>query len=154
MGCLLRLEVDRVDAKLDQILAMAVGPLRMILAALLLENDDLLAAILAEDRGADRRAGDERSADLRLVSAHHQHFAERDLVLVSAAESVTLDRDDIALGDAILLSTGTNDGVHNCLREVGTVVVAQSRMSNNASWCGGIPGKTKGAGGEPAPTCC
>jgi len=126
------LEVDRVYAKLDQILAMAVGPLRVILAALLLENNDLLAATLAEDRGPDRRAGDERSADLRLIAAHHQHFAERDLVLVGAAEGVTLDRDDIALGDAILLSTGTNDGVHNCLREVGTVVVAQSRMSNNA----------------------
>ena len=106
------LEIDAVDAKLDEILTMSVLPLRVVLAALLLENNDLLAAILAEDRGPDRRAGDKRSADLRLISANHQHFAERDFVLVGRAEDVAFDAKELAFGDAVLLSTGTDDGVH------------------------------------------
>src|SRR3954452_12518977 len=75
-GCLL--EIDAVDAKLDQILTMPVLALRVVLAALLLENDDLLAAGLANDGGADRCAADHRNADLRFVAADHQHFVEGD----------------------------------------------------------------------------
>ena len=56
--------------------------------------------------------GDGRSADFRLIAADHQHFAERDFVLVGTAEDVALDAQKLAFGNAILLSTGTDDGVH------------------------------------------
>ena len=68
---------------------------------------------LADDGGDDRCAADHRDADLRLIAADHQHFAERDLFLVSVAEHVALDEERLALRDAILLSTGTDDGVHD-----------------------------------------
>src|SRR3954454_3215136 len=106
------LEIDAVDTKLDEILTMSVLALRVVLAALLLENDDALAAGLADDGGVDGRAADHRDADLRLVAADHQHFIEGDLFLVSIAEHVALDEESLALRDPILLSTGTDDGVH------------------------------------------
>src|ERR1700756_2484724 len=106
------LEVDAVDAKLDEILAMPVLPLRVILAALLLEDDDLFAARLADDRGDHGGAADDRAADLRLIAADHQHFVERDFFLVSVAEHVALDEKSLPLRNPILLSTGTDDGVH------------------------------------------
>src|SRR5215213_6159588 len=110
MGFLLRgcdaLNVDAVDADLDHVLAMAVGPLRVVLAALLLEDHDLLTAGLAENRRHHRGALDDRVADLRLVAADHQHFVERDFVLIGIAEHVTLDLQTIACGYSILLSTG------------------------------------------------
>src|SRR5215212_1693119 len=95
---------------------MAVGPLRVVLTTLLLEDDDLLAAGLANDGREDRSTLDGGAANLRLVAADHQNFAESDFVLIRAAEHVTLDLKAVALSHAILLPTGTNDGVHNVLR--------------------------------------
>src|SRR5687767_2749548 len=100
---------------------MSVLPLRVILAALLLEDDDLFAAGLADDRGHDRSTLNGGAADLRLVAADHQHITERDLlVFADPAEHVTLDLQAIALGHSILLSTGLDDGVHNVLQQIGT----------------------------------
>src|SRR3954453_19492995 len=106
------LEIDAVDPKLDEILTMPVLALRVVLAALLLEDDDALSAGLADDGGADRCAADPRPANLRLGAPDHQHFIEGDLFLVSIAEHVALDEESLALRDSILLSTGTDDGVH------------------------------------------
>ena len=44
---------DLLDAELDQILTVAVLPFRVILTTLLLENNDLAATRLADDRGRD-----------------------------------------------------------------------------------------------------
>src|SRR6476620_5105667 len=96
MGLSSWLELDRLDAKLDQVLTVTVLPLRVVLAALLLENDDLLAARLAEDSRHHRCASDSRSADFRRVSADHQHFAECDFVFVCAAEDIALDAQKLA----------------------------------------------------------
>src|SRR5512140_836470 len=122
------LDVDAVDSDLDEILAVAAHPLRVVLAALLLEYDDLFAAILAVDRAGHRVAGDQRETDLRLVAADHQHLAERDLRIFGARQSITLDSHDVTLGDAILLSTGLDDGVHNDLREM------EPRFLTHGSW--------------------
>src|SRR6185369_5851568 len=127
------LDGDAVDADLDGILTMTVGPLGVVLGSLLLENDDLLAAGLAENRGDDRRAGHRRRSDLRLVAADHEHFTERDLVLIRRTEHVALDAHRLTLSDSILLPTGTNDGVHNDLREIGPRVVAQCPWAVNAT---------------------
>jgi hypothetical protein len=40
---------------------------------------------------------------------------ERDFVLCGAAEDITLDLKAIAFGNAVLLSTGSDDGVHGRL---------------------------------------
>jgi hypothetical protein len=113
------LDVDGVDAKLDEVLTMTVLPLRVVLAALLLENDDLLAAGLAENRSQYRSAGDRGSADpRRRIAADHQHFAERDFVLIGRAEDVAFDAKELAFGNAVLLSSGTDDGVHENLRKM------------------------------------
>src|SRR4051812_22362810 len=96
---------DLLDAKLDQILAMAVLPLRMVLAALLLENNDLAAARLAHDRGRDGGAAHGGSTDRGLVAADHQHFPERDLVVLDVGQDVALDHDGLPFSNAVLLST-------------------------------------------------
>src|SRR6266498_1767084 len=115
---------DLLDAELDQILTVAVLPLRMILATLLLENNDLAAARLAHDRGRDGGAAHGGRADHRLVAADHQHLAERDLVVLDAAEDVALHEDGLPFSDAVLLSTGTNNGEHETSRR----------------WCGWLGG--------------
>src|SRR5262245_42051535 len=92
---------------------MAALPLRMILTVLLPENNDLAAARFPDDGRNPAGAVDRRTADLRLVAADHQHFGERDFVLVGAPEDVALDDQTIAFGDAVLLSTGANDSEHS-----------------------------------------
>src|SRR5882672_11917416 len=91
---------------------MAELPFRMILASLFPENNDLFAARFPQDRRHDRRPADRGRANFRFVAADHQHFAERDLALVGVAEDVALDVEAFPLLDAVLLSTGTNDGEH------------------------------------------
>src|SRR6266542_4029879 len=107
------LPLDRVDAKLDHSLPVAVLPFRVVLAVLLLEYNDLVAARFPKNCRRDRRAADCRRSDFRLIAADHQHFIERDFVLVGAADHVTLDEEAFSLRDAILLSTRTNDGEHD-----------------------------------------
>src|SRR5437660_6813050 len=102
--------MDLLDAQLDQILTVAVLPLRVVLATFLLENNDFAAAGLAHDGGRDRGAAHGGRADLRLVAADHQHVGERDFVVVDVAEDVALHEDALPFSDAILLSTGANNG--------------------------------------------
>src|SRR5271168_2857027 len=66
MGMLLPAR-DRRDADLGERLAVAALPVR-VLAALLLEGDDLLALALLDDLGRDRSAFDERRAMLGRVT--------------------------------------------------------------------------------------
>src|SRR3954454_10321377 len=128
------LEIDAVDTKLDEILTMSVLALRVVLAALLLEDDDALAAGLADDGGVDGRAVDHRDADLRLIAADHQHFVEGDLFLVSIAEHVALDEESLALRDPILLSTGTDDGVHEMTSRKKTTLSSTRRPCGQTAW--------------------
>src|SRR5438093_2040304 len=100
---------------------MAAFPLRMILALLLPENNDLAAARFPDDRRHHTGAIDRRNADLRLVATDHEHFIERDFVLLGVAEDVALDDENVAFFHAILLSTGANDG-------------EQSRTSEKTVW--------------------
>src|SRR5690242_20340041 len=109
--------MDLLDAELDQILTVAVLPLRVVLATLLLENNDLVAAGLAHDGGRDGGAAHGGRADERLVAADHEHLAERDLVVVHVAEDVALHEDALPFSDAVLLSTGTNNGEQRNLRK-------------------------------------
>src|SRR5262245_36903982 len=85
------LDVDAVDADRNHVLAVSVLPLGVVLPALLLEDDDLVSASLAEDRRHDRSARDRRIAGFRLIAAEHQHVTERDFALLGIAENVALD---------------------------------------------------------------
>ena len=68
---------DLCDADHGEFLPVTVLATR-ILPAALLENDDLAAALLPDDLAEHRSAGDERSTDLRLIAAEHQHVGKRD----------------------------------------------------------------------------
>src|SRR5207253_3277333 len=107
-----------IDANFDHLLTVAVFPLRVILAVFLSEHHDFAAARFAHDCRHHARSAYGRRADLRLIAADHQHVVERDLVLVGVAEDVALDEEALAFRDAILLSTGSNDGKHKILQKM------------------------------------
>src|SRR3569832_791431 len=102
--------VDRGDLQRGERLAMT-GLAAVRLAALVLEDGDLLAAALLDDLGIDRDPGDPRLSDAHVATVVGEQLrVEREL-----RARVTLELFDpqcLALLDAILLSTSLNDGVH------------------------------------------
>jgi hypothetical protein len=76
-----------------------------------LERDDLVAALAADDLGLDGRLRDDGSADRRLIAiGDEQDSIERDVVA-----GLGLEQFDFELGadlDAVLLSAGLDDCVH------------------------------------------
>src|ERR1700761_341800 len=85
--------------------ALAVG----VLAALLLEGDDLLALAVADDLALDRGAGNQRRADLGAVAAQHQDL---EVQLGADVARQAFDLQDRVLGHFILFSAGADDRVH------------------------------------------
>jgi hypothetical protein len=82
-----------------------------ILAAALLEGDDLLAAGLRHHGPGHRDPGHDRGADLdAIVVREHQHLVERDGFARLACELG--DRDGVLGGDAILLAAGLDHCEH------------------------------------------
>src|SRR5712691_409622 len=81
-----------------------------ILAASLLEGDDLRPAPLLQDLGGDRGAGNRRRAERDVVAAHHQDFAELDDLAGVGLDLVDLD--DVLGGNAVLLAAGSDDCEH------------------------------------------
>src|SRR5579863_8944580 len=92
---------------------LAVARLAAIaLAALVLEDDDLLPQALLQDLGLDRDARHGRAAHLDLAGVvSEQQRAEGDLRARRTVE--LLDAQGLPLGDAILFSTRCDDGVHD-----------------------------------------
>ena len=89
---------------------MTVGTL-IALAALLLEDDDLLTPCLLNHLCGDGGALDNRCADLRIIAiVEHQHRHDRQGAARLALE--LLDFDHVTIGNAILLPAGLNDCVH------------------------------------------
>jgi len=83
----------------------------VILASLLLEHDYFRAARLLEDFRPDRRACDNRRADLGRFAADCQNLVERYRRANLAAKP--LDRNLVADPDAVLLSACPNDCKHD-----------------------------------------
>src|SRR5689334_20282080 len=82
----------------------------VVLPPLLLVHEHLPRTTLLDDLSAHARAVDERRADAhRAVPAREQHLGELDRRADVAGEP--LDAHDVAGSDAILLSTGPDDGV-------------------------------------------
>ena len=101
---------DAGDAHDRQILTMAVLA-AIVLAALLLEDDDLVATRLLEHLG-----GDERASDAGLAEGRDGAVVKRENVgeidVVAGVGQQLLDDDDVILGDFILLAAGTDDREH------------------------------------------
>src|SRR6202789_2089267 len=85
--------------------ALAMG----VLAALLLEGDDLLALAVVDDFALDGRALDQRRADLGGVATQHQDFQVQ---LGADVADEAFDLQDRVLGHLILFSAGADDRVH------------------------------------------
>src|SRR5436309_10293108 len=91
------------------LLTVAV-PAAVVLAALLLEHQDLLGAAVGDDLATHACTLDQRRADAnRAVGGGEQHLAELDRVADIARE--TLDVDEVSRGDTVLLASGADDGV-------------------------------------------
>jgi hypothetical protein len=86
----------------------------IVLAPLLLEDDDLVAALVLDHLGRDQRAGDGRAARLgAAVAAEQDHLRKLDNVAGLACD--LLDLDDIVRRHAILLAARANDREHDSL---------------------------------------
>ena len=107
---LLAVGQDLGDAQDREVLAVAVLA-AVVVAALLLEDQHLVALALGDDGGADAGAADERRADGDLVAvAEHQHLAELDDLAGVAGQA--LDLDHVVRGDLVLLAAGADDCEH------------------------------------------
>src|SRR5579862_7493530 len=108
-ACALR-RANRGDLQRREGLTVA-GLAAVALAALVLEDDDLLAEALLEDLGLDGDAGDRGTTHLDLAGVvGEQQRAEGDLRAGRADE--LLHAEGLSLGDSILFSTRRDDGVH------------------------------------------
>src|SRR5207244_7656863 len=105
---------DPGNAQHRLVLAMALlAPI--ILPPLLLEDDDLGRPALLDHRGADRGAREQRRPRLDLRTfADHQHLGKLDRGPGLARE--LLDRDDVVLGDLVLLAAGPDHSEHDTRR--------------------------------------
>src|SRR5437763_16428808 len=81
-----------------------------VLAAALLEGDDRLAAALLDQFAGHRGARYRRAPDRDGLAADQEHFAELDRVAGFSRNLV--DRDQVLLGDPILLPAGPDDCEH------------------------------------------
>jgi hypothetical protein len=79
------------------------------LAALLLEDQDLLGLALCDDVGLDRGALDEGSADLEAVTTDEQDLIKLDLTVLGVELLYT---EGLTLADAVLFTARLNDRVH------------------------------------------
>src|SRR5690554_4547535 len=105
--------LDRLDLKLGVGLTMPMLTM-VVLAALHLEDDHLLRAILRRDLSLHLGALDRGLADDGLFAADHEHFIELDR---SANLTIELfDTQAVALAHAILFSTCLDDCVHGAVR--------------------------------------
>src|SRR5439155_14336366 len=89
--------------------ALTTGPTLFLFA----EMEHAPLFVLPQDLAGDLGAGDGRPPHLRSIAAEHQHFVEAHIGARVALD--LLDAQHVALGDTVLLSTGSNDGVHRSL---------------------------------------
>ena len=82
------------------------------LALLLLENDDLVAALVLENLGRNRGAGERGGADLEIGAfARGQHVLNLDGGTLFGAW-IAVDDENVALGHSELLALGLDGGFH------------------------------------------
>ena len=127
-GGALAAEHDVADAQDRQLLAVALLDPAAGLRAVL-EGDELGAARLADDLGADRGVRDHRPADRRVVAVGD----EQDAVEGDRLAGLDVEQLDFELGadlDAVLLPAGLDDCVHG---SSGLRVLADARAATATS---------------------
>ena len=82
----------------------------IVLLGLVLVDDDLLAADLADDLALDLDALDNRRADLHVAVIAHEQNVKRNRGVNLSIDF--LDVDHVALTDAVLFATSRNNRVH------------------------------------------
>ena len=82
----------------------------IVLLGLVLEDDNLLAADLADDLALNLDTLDNRSADLDFALVLNEHDVKRDGGVNLSID--LLDVDHVALTNAVLLATSRNNSVH------------------------------------------
>ena len=100
---------DLGDFHLGIRLAMALLT-AIVLLGLVLVDDDLLAADLADDLALDLDALDNRRADLHVAVIAHEQNVKRNRGVNLSIDF--LDVDHVALTDAVLFATSRNNRVH------------------------------------------
>ena len=103
----LAVDADLVDTDLDEVLAMALAAL-VLLLALELEDENLVAASCAYDRGENLGSG-EIGLELTLFGAHGEDVGELELAIFVGGG---FDLELFAWGDQILFAAGADNCVH------------------------------------------
>src|ERR1700753_1125128 len=103
-----------------------------VLAALLLEGDDLLALALLDDLGGHGGALDQRRAMLRRVAAQHQDFAQGDRAAGVADQ--LFDLQDVVLGHFVLLAAGADNREHDLKSLKKRVFPPDARLAGAAQY--------------------
>src|SRR5262249_14670737 len=104
---------DGGDLERRERLAMAAA-LAIVLAALVLENDDLARAILLDDLGGHLGPAHQRLAqlDLLVVGAARDHEHVREGHRLTGVAGQLLDPYGFTFGDPILFAAGLNHRIH------------------------------------------
>src|SRR5437868_14237076 len=108
-GSLFAVELNAGDADRGELLAMS-DQLLVLLLALELENQDLVAAALFHHLASNARA---LGIGGKSLAADRQHVGKFN---VAAAVLGLLDLDHVARGDTVLLAAGADDCVHRSLQ--------------------------------------
>src|SRR5690606_26531605 len=106
--------LDGLDAQLREGLTVSLLA-AVVLAALDLEDDDLLRAVLSHDLGHDLGARHVGLADLGGVAADHEDLVELDGATHVSRE--LLDTEAVALAHSVLLAARLDDCVHESSRK-------------------------------------
>src|SRR6516225_256346 len=95
-------------------------------ATLLLEDDDLVAALLLQHFRRDQCPGDQGTAGFGAVAAEQEHLAELDDVARLARNA--LDLDNVVRCHAILLAAHANDREHVSLSSLTLGLESRPRL--------------------------
>src|ERR1700759_2738013 len=122
------IDLNRIDADLGVALPMPLQ-LLVLLLPLVVEDQDLVPAAFAEHSAEHaQRRGVRQRVVLRAVRAGDtQHIAEFDGAVLACRNLLNLH--NVARGDTVLLSTGTNDRVHT-----SSGVRSGERKPSSAGW--------------------
>src|SRR5258707_5345123 len=112
---------DAGDLQHGERLAMAVLA-AVVVPAALLEDQNLVAELVLDHLGGDRRARNHGGADGRggAFATHQQHLVEGDGG--AGFRGHGLDDDDVVLGNSVLFAAGADHCVHGRKRLAGSVV--------------------------------
>ena len=98
---------------------MAVAATTVVaLTAAVLEDVDLVAALVLKDLGGDLRAGDGRGADLGGSALAYEEDLVKGEDVPFVLTRVLVNDEDVALSDGELATGGDKCGLHGC-RKVG-----------------------------------